>query len=655
MGLRWGEGAASLATAWPFKGAVATAAATQASAALAAMGPKKGSAEGAKKKGKKGTPSPNPAEEVITEEIRKFYQIQIDDLEKRIIWYQKKWDEVAVKYALFREKYEQLAQNKKEIVAFLKNSLNKRVFEITDLNEQLQGLQVSKEVEKEAFESQLAQVRHEFQETKDQLVQENTMLGMRLNALDEYRIQKEDLMAKFTVLEEQLKKEQEDYKNWIYALEKDSVLDKDRMKKEITHRVNKVAMEFRKVSALQIAETTKKVIQENVAVTTELAEVSDQTLQLYNENEKLKVNTKEMSKQLDLLEDNKKIMSAVRLNRLKLIWFLAEKCEQQQQRMEESEKIKAVLEQLEVAFQQLQQDNHGLRYDLEQLRKELRSYQAEGKKLAEQLENEKKRSQQVEQVLAQATFLLRDLLKMQPKPTVEGQFDVIFQMEQKEMLQQLMSLLSHAVVLGPHLTEFIGGRQRTQLSNTVQARCKGFKPLHRMTDKMPYKLSCLSAMFQPSYTPFNPKDIQLLSQTTRLRNYKISFPDSLSRFKLPAISLATRKRRKGKRVIFSTSPVRLEYAEVVTEEEPEAERGKGRSRGGRGGDRGDGKGGRGENRGDRGDSRRGRGGSRRSREGRGGDRGSRRGRGGSASFILGRQIFIPPSRDRRVIKCPIKN
>ncbi|XP_044517296.1 cilia- and flagella-associated protein 157 [Gracilinanus agilis] len=486
------------------------------------MGPKKESAEGGKKKGKKGEPSPNPAEEVITEEIRKFYQIQIEDLEKRILLYQRKWDEMAVKYKLFQDQYEQLAQNKKEIVAFLKNSLNKRVFEITDLNEQLQGLQVSKEMEKEAFESQLAQVRHEFQETKDQLVQENIMLGMRLTALDDYRIQKEDLMAKFTVLEGQLKKEQEDYKNWIYALEKDSVLDKDRMKKEITHRVNKVAMEFRKVSALQIAETTKKVIQENVAVTTELAEMSDQTLQLCNENEELRMDTKEMSKQLDLLEDNKKIMSAVRLNRLKLIWFLAEKCEQQQQRMAESEKIKAVLEQLEVAFQQLQQDNHDLRYDLEQLKKELRFYQADGKRLAAQLENEKTRSEKVEQVLDQATFLLRDLLKMQPKPTVEGQFDVIFQMEQKELLQQLMSLLSHAVVLGPHLTEFMGARQRTHPSNTVQARCKGFKPHKRMTVNMPYKLSSISAMFQPSHTPFNPKDIQLLSKTTRLRNYKVS-------------------------------------------------------------------------------------------------------------------------------------
>ena len=78
---------------------------------------------------------------------------------------------------LFRQEFEQLANNKKEIVAFLKRTLNQRVDEIADLNEQLQSLQLAKEIEKDAFEAQLAPVRHEFQETKDQLTTENIILG----------------------------------------------------------------------------------------------------------------------------------------------------------------------------------------------------------------------------------------------------------------------------------------------------------------------------------------------------------------------------------------------------------------------------------------------------------------------------------------------
>lgn len=91
--------------------------------------------------------------------------------------YQRKWDELAVQEKLFRQELEQLANSKKEIVAFLKRTLNQQVDEITGLSEQLQSLQLAKEMEKDAFEAQLAQVRHEFQETKDQLTSENIVLG----------------------------------------------------------------------------------------------------------------------------------------------------------------------------------------------------------------------------------------------------------------------------------------------------------------------------------------------------------------------------------------------------------------------------------------------------------------------------------------------
>ncbi|XP_068925655.1 cilia- and flagella-associated protein 157-like [Petaurus breviceps papuanus] len=536
MGLGWGWGAASLATAWPFKGA----AIAKASGVLSAMGPKKGAVErpkkgageGGKKKGKKGgPPSPTPAEEVITEEIRKFYQIQIQDLEKRIIQYQKKWDEMVVKDKLFRAKFEQLSQNKKEIVSFLKCSLNQRVFEITDLNEQLQGLQISKEMEKSAFESQLAQVRHEFQESKNQLISENVILGGKLAALDEYRTQKEELMAKFAMLEEQLKKEQDEYKDWIYSLEKKAVLEKDRMKKEIVQRVNKVAMEFRKVSTLQMSETTKKVIQENMVVNKKLAKVSNQSLQLLSENEELKGDTKEMSKQLDLLESSRKMMSSERGNRLKLMWFLAKKCEEQQQRAEEAEKLRTILEQLEIAFQQLQQDNHDLRNDMEELKMRIKYNQVETKKLTEELGREQKRSHNVEQVLNQARFLLRDLLSMHPEHTEDGQLNVLFQMEQKEMLQRLMATLSHAVVLGPHVAQLIRVRPKAPRfsTRTLQERCDDLRPIHQLTNNTPYRLSGLSAMFRPAHIPFNPKDIQMLSQTTRLRNFKVSTASEVPR------------------------------------------------------------------------------------------------------------------------------
>lgn len=78
---------------------------------------------------------------------------------------------------LFRSEYEKMFKDNKEIVAFLKKSLNQRMDEIAELTEQQLLLQQAKDSEKDAFEAQLAQLRHEFQETKDMLTSENMVLS----------------------------------------------------------------------------------------------------------------------------------------------------------------------------------------------------------------------------------------------------------------------------------------------------------------------------------------------------------------------------------------------------------------------------------------------------------------------------------------------
>lgn len=47
-------------------------------------------------------------------------------------------------------------------------------------------------------------------------------------ALEEFRLQKDEIIAKFAELEEQLKKQEEDHKEFVYNLERKAVLDKER-------------------------------------------------------------------------------------------------------------------------------------------------------------------------------------------------------------------------------------------------------------------------------------------------------------------------------------------------------------------------------------------------------------------------------------------
>ncbi|XP_021572340.1 cilia- and flagella-associated protein 157 [Carlito syrichta] len=269
--------------------------------------------EGKKRKGgRKETPGGTPVEAPVLsmEELREFYHIQIRDLEDRLARYQRKWDELAVQEQLSRQEHEQLASSKREVVAFLKRMLSQRAEELADLNEQLQGLQLAKEMEKDAFEAQLAQVRHEFQETKDQLTTENAILGGKLTALEEFRLQKEELTDKLTSLEDQLQKQESEHRDYVYNLEKKSVLDKDRPRKEIIQRVNLVATEFRKVAKNQMWETTRRAILENSSAALQLAKLARQGARLLQENEQLRGSRDALSLQLQLLEHAQEVMAS---------------------------------------------------------------------------------------------------------------------------------------------------------------------------------------------------------------------------------------------------------------------------------------------------------------------------------------------------------
>ncbi|XP_055255055.1 cilia- and flagella-associated protein 157 isoform X2 [Moschus berezovskii] len=491
------------------------------------MAPKKKGAKEPELKKKGGKKDPNlankPMEMPISEEIREFYHIQIRNLEDRLARYQRKWDELAMQEKLFRQEFEQLANNKKEIVAFLKRTLNQRVDEITDLNEQLQSLQLAKEIEKDAFEAQLAQVRHEFQETKDQLTTENIILGGKLAALEEFRLQKEELMQKFASLEDQLQKQESEYKDYVHNLEKKSVLDKDRLRKEIIQRVNMVATEFHKVATSQMWDTTKRAITENNAVTLQLAKITRQGTQLLAENEQLRGHQNDLCKQLELLENSQKLMARNNLGHQKVILMLTEKCREQQKGTAEAERLRILLGQLEQDLLKQQQDNQALRNERDQLNLQLEQQQAEGQRLQQQLSKEQKVRASLETALAQATSFLQDIMQQMQPNEEDGDFDVVFQLQRKEMLQQLLLMLSSAVVSSPQMAEALhwesqpSGLPREGQGSSTQLLRTG-SLLQQLSGITPYQPGDLGLVPRRIHIPPNPEDLRLLSHTTRMGN-----------------------------------------------------------------------------------------------------------------------------------------
>ncbi|XP_020649088.3 cilia- and flagella-associated protein 157 [Pogona vitticeps] len=401
-----------------------------------------------KKAGRKKDEAPKEPEideAVVPEHSREFYLIQIRDLEGRLARYQKKWDELQVNEDLFRAEYEKMVSDSKEIVAFLKKTLNQRVDEISDLTTQHQNLQQAKDAEKDAFEAQLAQLRHEFQETKDQLTSENMTLSAKLAALEEFRIQREEIMARFADLEVQLKKQEEEHRDTMYNLEKKAVIDKERLKKDMLHRVNAVAVEFRKVAHSQMAETTKRTIRENVALSLQLTKITEQSLQLIQENDRLKEARAKTLKQLELLEENEKKMATKNLSNQKIIWMLTNKCKELQAQVDEYLQMKVAMAETQQSSEALEQQNLVLREELKMLKEEVTRKTAERQDQVQSFQDEQQRRTCAEQVLRHTVQALKEILAIRPDEDEEGHFGVVFHLQRNDALKGLLNLLNRTI------------------------------------------------------------------------------------------------------------------------------------------------------------------------------------------------------------------
>nr|XP_033815919.1 cilia- and flagella-associated protein 157 isoform X2 [Geotrypetes seraphini] len=423
------------------------------------MPPKKkgGVKAGKKPPSTKGVDRGGAIPEILSELSKEFYLLQIRDLEGRVIRYQRKLDELETSAVIFQAKYDQVLKDKKEIVSFLKRTLDQRTDELTELNEHLITIQQAKEADKDAFEAQLAHERHEAQEIKDQLTSENMVLVGRLAGLEEFRLHKEDLMARFAALEMQLKKQEEEHKEMIYNLEKKAVIDKDRLKKEMLLRVNMVAAEFRKISNNQMAETTKRTIRENVSISAQLAKISERSMELIQEKDLLMDAQNEQCKQVAMLEHNEKQLVKNNLSNQKMIRMLTEKCHQQQILLEEFSQKEQEFNTLETAYQSLREEKKTMRQQITELEEKAGKHQTEEVTLAGQLEEEQKNRKLLEKILKQAAFALKDILLEKPGDEECGDLDFKFQLRRNQMLHALLMLLSSAAKmgLGPKLEEFI--------------------------------------------------------------------------------------------------------------------------------------------------------------------------------------------------------
>uniref|UniRef100_A0A1I8IRJ6 Cilia- and flagella-associated protein 157 n=2 Tax=Macrostomum lignano TaxID=282301 RepID=A0A1I8IRJ6_9PLAT len=230
----------------------------------------------------------------------------IQDWERRLARYQEKHRQLEQVNSQLLSAFEDSSKTRQDSVAFLKKTMEQRDDEIAELQDRLTGQRQLKEQKKEEWEQLLQRLRTEFQEMKDQLTSENNLAATKLASLEEFKRDREVIIARYNALTEEFNKMLEDHEAAKQRIHAKNLLDRDRLKKDMVTRVNHVAADFRKVSNKQMAETTKRTIRENVSIQSQMFKMSEKQVELMEENAEIRKRLREQRRRIAELERGQK-------------------------------------------------------------------------------------------------------------------------------------------------------------------------------------------------------------------------------------------------------------------------------------------------------------------------------------------------------------
>eukprot|EP01135_Chromosphaera_perkinsii_P005443 Nk52_evm1s351 gene=Nk52_evmTU1s351 len=289
-----------------------------------AGGSKKGS--GKKKKGGGDSPSGGGGGQKGQSEVEKEWEsIQVKDLVAKLERYQQKCDVLSAENIELNERVTKETIDHHDIVKYLNDQIDSRGAEIKDLNMKLVELETTADKTKDDFELQLSELKDSTTETIEQLSEKNRIMEKKLNDLEEFRKQKEEIQQYIEKLKTTIENKKAKYHETIGEMEKKAVQDRDRLKKEMLKKVNEVVANFRKISDKQMAETTKRTIRENITINGQLTKMSKKTVELIHENDQLTEKLKAADQKIEILQQCEKDMAKKNKANVKISSMLVEK------------------------------------------------------------------------------------------------------------------------------------------------------------------------------------------------------------------------------------------------------------------------------------------------------------------------------------------
>ncbi|XP_058447573.1 cilia- and flagella-associated protein 157 [Malaya genurostris] len=280
------------------------------------------------KKAKKAVPDIQPVDGLSAVD-RQFFEITINDLNQKLARLRTHNVKIEERNEELELKLKQIEEDRADVTAFLDRTLQDKLAVIIELEDKLSELSKVRDQENEECQKQIVSLDAKYKAMHEQLTSEIQLLTGKLNSMEEFRLQRDELMAKFDAQDAELKEQNKRHKTILYEMERKVIVDKDRLRKDVENKLLQLSTEFTKSSEIRVAAHTQRLVRENIALNNEMdrmiftqERLEKQYAELKSQNSELRNNA-----EIDLVEKQRLMQTCQ--ERLDLIKQLADQYEQQ--------------------------------------------------------------------------------------------------------------------------------------------------------------------------------------------------------------------------------------------------------------------------------------------------------------------------------------
>ncbi|XP_065095390.1 cilia- and flagella-associated protein 157 [Ochlerotatus camptorhynchus] len=389
------------------------------------------------KKPKKAVPDIQPVDGLSAVD-RQFFEITINDLNQKLARLRTHNVKIEERNEELESKLKQIEEDRADVTAFLDRTLQEKLAVIIELEDKLSELSKVRDQENEECKKQIVTLDAKYKAMHEQLTSEIKLLTGKLNSMEEFRMQRDELMAKFDAQDTELKEQNKRHKTTLYEMERKVILDKDRLRKDVENKLLQLSTEFTKSSEIRVAAHTQRLVRENIALNNEMDRMIFTQERLEKQYAQLQAQNLDLRNQAEIdLVEKQRLMQTCQ-ERLDLIKQLADQYEQQLHTNAQLHAYKEKADEFETETQSTKKEYNHLRQKVRILEQYIHFINTDRQSLRNESDHNRKEFDRISEILKTVRFTVRSAFKED-----EQEDDLPYQeIKRKRLIADLLNTLT---------------------------------------------------------------------------------------------------------------------------------------------------------------------------------------------------------------------